>query len=328
MGFYKQVFGGAWMTQALGVAAELGVADHLAAGPLTAQELAQRTGAHADSLYRVLRALASAGVFEHDADERFGLTPLSELLRSDVPGSQRCFAAMMGGEFHAAWGELLHSARTGEPGFDKRFGKSFFEYMTERPDRHAIYDRAMEGVHGRETDPVLDAYDFSFFGTVADIGGGNGSALAATLRRHSGMQGILFDLPSVADRTRAGVAASDVAARLCIEGGDFFTAVPSGADAYVLRHVIHDWMDDDAVAILRSCRKAMKPASRILVVEMVIPSDGRPGFGKWLDLMMLLVRGRERTAAEYGRLFAAAGLKLERVIATASDASIVEGVPA
>lgn len=325
MGFFKQVFGGAWITQGLGVAAELGVADLLAAGPLTAEELAQRTGAHADSLYRVLRALAAAGVFAHGADGRFGLTPLSEALRADAPGSQRAFATMMAGEFQAAWGELLHATRTGEPGFEKRFGTSFFEYMTERPDRHAIYDRAMEGIHGRETEPVLEACDFSRFGTVADIGGGNGSALAAILRRHPGMQGVLFDLPAVAERARVGLAVSGLAGRLRVEGGDFFAAVPPGADAYVLRHVIHDWLDDDAVAILRTCRKAMKPGAKILIVEMVIPSDGTPAFGKWLDLMMLLVRGRERTTEEYGRLLAAAGLKLERVIATASDASVVEG---
>lgn len=324
--FFRQMFGGAWITQGLWVAAELGVADVLAERPCTAQELAGKTGSHADALYRVLRALAGVGVFAEDAQGRFTMTPMAELLRSDVPGSQRAFAIMMGAELHAAWGELLHSARTGEAGFNKRFGKHFFQYMEEHPDRHRIYDAAMEAVHGRETEPMLDAYDFSAFETVADIGGGNGSMLCGILSRHPAIQGILFDLPAVAERTRPSLAGSSMADRVTIHGGDVFTAVPSGADAYVLRHILHDWLDPEAGAILRKCREAMTPASKLLVVEMVLPSGNEPSFGKWLDLMMLLVAGRERTENEYSRLFSEAGLKLTRVIPTSSDVSIVEGV--
>lgn len=326
--FYKQVFGGSWITQGIWVAAELGIADLLAQGPLTADELASRTNTHSAALYRVLRALAGLGIFEENGNGQFSLTPLAELLRSDVPGSQRSIAIMMGDEFYAAWGELLHSARTGEPGFHKRYGVPFFRYMEDHPDRHRIYDGAMTGVHGGETDPMLDAYDFSPFRTVVDVGGGNGLVLASILSRHPAVQGILFDLPAVADRARSTISGNGVSDRIRIEGGSFFSGVPAGADAYVLRHIIHDWEDQDAIAILRECRKAVAPDGKILVVEMVIPSGNEPSFGKWLDLMMLLVAGRERTKEEYSRLFSEAGLKLTRVIPTASDVSVIEGTRA
>lgn len=326
MEFFKQVFGGSWITQGLWAAADMGIADLLAAGPRTAEELARSTRTHAESLYRLMRALASFGIFGQDEQDRFSLTPVSDRLRSDVPGSQRAFAIMMGAEFYAAWGELLHSVRTGEPGFHKRFGMPFFEYMTQHPERHALYDEAMTGIHGPETDAMLDAYDFSAFKTVTDVGGGNGSALMTILRRHPALRGILFELPAVADRARTGCLTPGLKNRICIEGGDFFASVPSGADVYVLRHILHDWQDEDAVKILCNCREAMHPDSTLLVVEMVIPTGDAPGFGKWLDLMMLLVAGRERTEAEYGRLFSAAGLKMTRVIPTASDVSLVEGM--
>jgi len=326
--FYRQMFGGSWITQGISVAAELGIADLLADGPMTVEELATKTNTHSGALNRLLRALASVGVFAQDGGLCFSSTPLSDLLRSDIPGSQRSFAIMMGSEFHATWGELLHSVQTGEPGFHKRFGAPFFEYMTEHPERHAIYDEAMTGVHGRETDPMLDAYDFGAFRTVADIGGGKGLLLAGILNRHPAIQGVLFDLPAVADRARSTISRSGLAERIRIEGGDFFASVPAGADAYVLRHIIHDWQDPEAIAILRQCREAAAPDGKVLVVEMVIPPANEPGFGKWLDLMMLLVAGRERTKEEYSLLFSEAGLAMTRIIPTASDVSIIEGVPA
>jgi len=326
--FFKRMFAGSWIAQGMWVAAELGIADLLTQGPRTTKELAEKARAHTGALYRLLRALAGVGVFAQDEHGRFALTPLADLLRTDASGSQRAVAIMMGAEFHAAWGELLHSVRTGEPGFNRRFGRPFFEYMMEHPERHSLYDAAMEAVHGGETEPVLDAYDFSAFGTIADIGGGNGSALTGILTRYPAMKGILFDLPAVAERTRSDLSGSSLADRIRIEGGDFFSAIPAGADAYVLRHILHDWEDPDAIAILRQCRKAMGPGSKIVVVEMVIPPGNDPSFGKWLDLMMLLVAGRERTADEYSSLFWKAGLEMSRVIPTASDVSIVEGVQA
>jgi hypothetical protein len=328
MDFFRQIFGGAWITQGLWVAAELGIADLLAGGPLTAQALAERTNSKSDALYRLMRALAGVGVFAEDSQGRFGLTPLAELLRSDAAGSQRSIAILMGAEFHQAWGELLHSVRTGEPGFQKRFGKSFFQYMTEHPERHGIYDAAMTGVHGRETEPMLDAYDFSGFRRVVDVGGGNGLVLTAILNRHPAVHGILFDLPPVADRARPIISDAGLSHRCQVEGGDFFSAVPTGADAYVMRHIIHDWEDSEAIAILGKCRQAMSPDGRILVCETVIPTGNEPSFGKWLDLMMLLVAGRERTEKEYDRLFSASGLKLNRIIPTVAEVSIIEGIRA
>ena len=318
---------GGWITQAVYVAAELGIADSLTDGPRTAEELAEHTHAHGGALYRVLRALATVGIFTEDADRRFSLTPVANCLRSDIPDSLRSFAIMVGAEFYQSWGNLLHSARTGEPGFQERFGVPFFQYMTEHPDRHAIYDAAMM-VHGvAETEPMLDAYDFSAFRTVVDIGGGNGRMLAAILNRYPGVQGILFDLPAVVDRSRAIISELGLSQRCQIVGGDFFASVPA-ADAYVLRHIIHDWEDAEAISILRNCRDAMNPDGRILVVETVIPPLNEPCFGKWLDLMMLLVNGRERTEEQYRRLFSQAGLTLSRIIPTAHEVSIIEGVRA
>jgi hypothetical protein len=324
--FYQQMFGASWITQGIWVAAELGLADMLAHGPRTAEELAEQTHTHSDALYRVLRALASVGIFAQDQHDRFSLTPLADLLRSDVVGSQQSIAVMMGAEFHEAWGELLHSVRTGEPGFQKRFGMPFFQYMTAHPERHSMYDAAMTGVHGSETEPMLDAYDFSQFGIVVDVGGGNGLVLAAILNRYPSIQGILFDLPAVVDRARPIISGSGLSGRCQIMGGDFFSSVPAGADAYVMRHIIHDWEDREAIAILRNCREVMNSDGRVLVVETVLPTGNEPFFGKWLDLMMLLVGGRERTEEEYERLFSASGLRLNRIVSTASDVSIIEGL--
>ncbi|GAB4330905.1 MAG: methyltransferase [Candidatus Abyssubacteria bacterium] len=319
---------GNWITQGIYVAAELGIADMLAeGGPRTAEELAVQTNSHSASLYRVLRALASVGVFAEDADGRFSLTPLAALLRSEVAGTQRSFAIMAGAEFYQSWGNLLFSVRTGTQAFQDRFGETFFDYMTKRPDRHTIYDAAMAGIHGLETEPVLDAYDFSPFRSVVDVGGGHGLMLASLLNRYPAIKGILFDLPAVADRARDALLQAGLDGRCQVVGGDFFTSVPS-ADAYVLRHVLHDWRDDEAVAILRSCREAMNPQGRVLVVETVIPFNNEPCFGKWLDLMMLVVGGRERTEEQFRRVFSEAGLKLNRVVPTAHEVSVIEGVNA
>jgi hypothetical protein len=323
--FFKQSFAGSWITQALGVVAELAIADRLAGGPRTADELAEETGSDGCSLYRLLRALASVGVFTEGEDGRFALTPTAELLRTGVPGSQRYSAIITAGEIHAAWGELLHSVKTGEPGFQKRHGVSFFQYILANPQRHAMYDSAMNEIHGPESEPMLDAYDFSGVSTVVDIGGGNGMLLEAILRRHPSIRGTLFELPEVAQRARASFANTDIADRLAFVGGDFFQTVPS-ADAFVLRHVVHDWQDADAEAILRNCRKAMRPEARILVIETVLPPGDQPCFGKWLDLMMLLVGGRERTEEQYRRLFSAAGLRLSRIVPTAHEVSVIEAV--
>ncbi len=317
---------GSWVTQAIYVASEIGIADSLAAGPLTADELARETGAHGTSLYRLLRALASIEIFREEEDGRFALTPLGKLLSSDAPGSKRSLARMAGAEFYRSWGGLLSSVKTGGVAFDNVFGKPFFHYMRANPDRWRIYDDAMTGIHDSETMPVLDAYDFGSFQTVVDVGGGNGLALAAILRRHPGTRGVLFDLPEVVGRAGDVVAGCGVSDRLTFVGGDFFDSVPAAGDAYLLRHVIHDWDDGKAVSILGNCRDAMRNGGRVLVVETVIPSGNEPCFGKWLDLMMLVVGGRERTKEGYADLFSAAGLRLTRVVPTDHEVSVMEGV--
>jgi SAM-dependent methyltransferase len=319
---------GSWMTQAIYVAAEIGIADLLAAGPRTADEMASETKTHGASLYRVLRALASIDIFREDEEGRFSLTPMGELLGSEATGSKRSLARMAGAEFYRSWGALLSSVETGDAAFDAVFGRPFFQYMSMNPDRWRIYDSAMTGIHDSETDPVLDAYDFSAFGTIVDVGGGNGLALAAILRRHPGMQGVLFDLPSVAERAGEVLAGCDTDDRLSIVGGNFFDSVPPSADAYLLRHILHDWDDGESVSILERCRNAMRPGGRVLVVETVIPSGNGPCFGKWLDLMMLVVGGRERTEEQYATLLSAAGLRLSRVVPTAHEVCVIEGVRA
>jgi len=322
----NQMIVGSWVTQAIYVAAEIGLADKLDIGPRTANELAGETQTHGDSLYRVLRALASVDIFREDAEGRFTLTEMGKLLRSDAPGSKRSLAIMAGAEFYRSWGGLLSSVETGGAAFDKVFGKPFFRYMSANPDRWRIYDAAMTGVHDSETVPVLDAYDFRQFRTIVDVGGGNGLALAAILHRHTEARGILFDLPDVAKRAEGVVASAGVSDRCRIVGGDFFDSVPAAGDGYLLRHVIHDWENPEAVAILGNCRDAMRPGGRVLVVENVIPAGNDPCFGKWLDLMMLVVGGRERTRDQYADLFSAAGLRLTRVVPTAHEVSVIEGV--
>ena len=324
----KQIFDGSWMTQAVSVAAELGIADILADGSYSVEDLADKTETHCNALYRIMRALASVGIFFQESDGRFSLTPTANLLRSNFPESQRSFAIMMGNEFHGAWGELLHTVRTGEPGWQKRFGTPAFQYMIEHPERHGIYDSAMGGYGQAEGEAMLDVYDFSAFQTVMDVGGGSAMLLTAILNRYPDIKGRLFDLPSVVDRARSRISEAGLSDRCRIEGGDFFSSVPAGADAYIMQHILHDWDDSAAISILRNCREAMNPASRILLVETVIPNSNEPCFGKWLDLMMLLVGGRERTEKEYRKLFSAAGLMLNRVIPTALEVSIIEALQA
>jgi hypothetical protein len=322
----SQMLTGYWASQAIHVAAELGVADLLADGPRTVEELAERSSAHPPSLYRLMRALASIGVFSEEPGRRFALTPVAACLQDNGLTSQRSFARIVGREFYQSWGNLFTTVRTGERGFDMTYGAPWVEYFTAHPERGRLFDAAMTGIHGAESEPMLDAYDLSVFGTVADIGGGNGTLLAAVLNRHPGVRGILFDLPEVVDGARPTLAALGLEDRCELVAGSFFGSVPAGADAYMMRHVLHDWEDEDAISILRNCREAMSPTSKVLVVESVIPPPNEPSFGKWLDLMMLVVGGRERTEEEYRRLFSSAGLELTRVVPTDHEVSIVEGV--
>ena len=322
-----QMASGYWLSQALFVAAKLGIADRIGAGGKSAEELAFETGSHAPSLYRLLRALASVGVFAEDSQGRFQMTPLAQPLREDAPGSKRAMILMTGGEQFRAWGELLHSVQTGKTGFEHVFGQPLFNYLSERPEQAKLFDAAMVSIHGPETAAMLDAYDFAGIETLADLGGGNGSVLSAVLEKHGKMRGILYDLPGVADRARERFAATGLADRLQVIGGSFLESVPAGADAYFLRHIIHDWYDAECLKILHAIHRFAPPHAKLLVVESVIPPGNEPCFGKLLDLAMLVIPGgKERTESEYRELFQQAGFSLQRVIATTAEVSILEAV--
>jgi hypothetical protein len=256
-----QMATGYWVSQALRCAVLLNVADCLQEKNQSAEELAVALKVKSEPLYRLLRALASVGVFQEQSDRRFSLTPLAQLLRSDHPQSQRNFVLMITGFGYKAWGELLYSIETEQAAFNKVYGQPLFEYLAQNSEEGKIFDAAMTGIHGGETQLMIDAYDFSAFKTVADVGGGNGSTLSGILNHVSHLNGILFDMPSVVERVKPHFAKSGLGSRIRLEGGDFFKIIPS-ADAYVLRHIVHDWSDEQASLILRNCAKAMNKGGK------------------------------------------------------------------
>lgn len=322
-----QMITGYWTSQAIYAAAKFGIADLLTDGPKSVDELATGTGTKPDLLYRLLRALASVGIFAEEDGKRFTMTPLAEPLRSDVQGSQRSLALMMGDDQYRAWGNLADTVQTGDNAYEKIFGKPIFDHLAEQPEKARIFDDAMTGIHGRETGAILDAYDFSGINVIADIGGGNGSKITAILQKHPEMRGILFDLPHVVERARPKIEAAGLSDRCQLVSGDFFKAVPSGADAYVMRHIIHDWDDDKSLVILKNCHAVMSPGNKLLLVESVIPPGNEPFMGKFLDLtMMLIPGGKERTEDEYRELYDKAGFDLVRIVPTSTEVSVVEGV--
>ena len=318
---------GYWISQAIYAAAKFGIADHLKDGPRTIEQLAADTSTNADALYRLLRALASIGIFAEGPPRQFSLTPMAEALQSDIPGSKRALALMSGDEQFRAWAEIDYSIQTGKKAFDKVFGKPIFDYLGDHLDKARIFDAAMVGIHGRESNAVHDAYDFSKIGTLADIGGGNGSQLIALLKSHPTMKGILFDLPHVIDRAKAQIESAGLSNRCRLVAGDFFQNVPDGADAYFMRHIIHDWEDEKSLTILRNCHRAMPAHGKLLLVESVIPPGNEPFGGKFLDLVMLLIPGgKERTKDEYQTLFEKAGFTLSKIVPTSTEVSIIEAV--
>jgi len=312
--------------RAVQAAAELGLADLIADGIVTDAGLTDAVGADAAMLPRFMRYLVSLGLFDQ-SERGYALTAMGDLLRSDVAGSLRPIARLSMNAF-PAWVEILHTLRTGESGYQKHFGKPMFEHIAEDPERAAIFDAAMTAIHGTESAAMLDAYDFAGIGRLVDVGGGNGSLLMATLERHPTMRGVLFDLPHVIERAAAALEAAGLGERCDAIGGSFFEAVPTGADAILLRHIIHYWPDRDAIRILGNCAQALAPDGRVLVVEMLVPEGNAPSLAKSFDLsMMVLPGGIERTEAEYRALFEAAGLTLSSVTPTASPAYVIEARP-
>lgn len=322
-----QMITGYWTSQAVFVAAKLKLADHVKDGPKTAAALAQMTNTHPQSLYRLLRALSSVEIFSEDAEGRFHLTPMAECLL-DVHGSQRAVALLMADEHYRAWGELLYSVQTGKCAFDHIYGKPVFDYLAEHPEQAKIFDAAMTGFHGPETQAMIEAYDYAGVNTLVDIGGGNGTVLIEVLKKNPKMKGVLYDLPNVIERAKKNLADAGLASRCQTIAGSFFESAPPGGDAYQMRHIIHDWTDEQCHTILTHIRKVIPKTGRLLVIEMVIKPRNEFQPAKWLDLnMLLLPGGRERTEAEYRDMYAKAGFKLERIVPTPTEVSVIEGRP-
>jgi ubiquinone/menaquinone biosynthesis C-methylase UbiE len=318
-----------WISRAIYVAAQLGIADLLKDGPRDAEGIAAATGTYAPAVGRVLRSLASVGIFNSDAQGRYCLTPLGAALQSDAPGAARSTViALSGSFFWAAWGEVLHSVRTGETGIEKALGVSEYEYLAQHPEDASHFNAAMIGYHGEEPAAIVDAYDFSGSGTVVDVGGGSGNLLGRILAANPTARGVLFELPQVLFDARRNLEATGVAERCQFVGGDFLQAVPDGGDIYIVSHCIHNWDEASCVQILANCRRAMPPRGRLLIVEAVLKAGDEPDPAKILDLAMLLVPGgQERTENEYRELLEKGAFRLTRVMPTRTSACVIEAIP-
>jgi O-methyltransferase domain/Dimerisation domain len=319
---------GFWISRCIYVAAKLGIPDLIKDGPKSAEELAAATGAHAPSLFRVLRALAPIGILTQDASNRFGITPLSETLRSDISGSLRAFALTeLGEEHYPAWGEVLYSVRTGGIAFDHAFGETCWEFFAKHPDNAKIFNDAMSGLTAQANEALHAAYDFAGINTIVDVGGGHGGLITSILKRNPDMRGILFDSPPVIEGASPHVQNSCVGDRCQLVSGSFFESVPAGGDAHILKWIIHDWNDEQSVTILKNCHRALGENGKLILVEAVVPEDNEPHFSKFIDLNMLVMNGgRERTAEEFRKLYEASGFRLIRIVPTESPFSVIEGV--
>jgi hypothetical protein len=320
---------GAWIGQAVHVAAKLGIADVLESGSKTPSEIAAATGSHPGSLRRLLRTLASLGVFAEDAEGRFGLTTLADGLRSQAPISLRAFAIMLGDEMlWRPWGELHYAVQTGESAFAHVFGRGLYDYLGTHQEAAAVFDAAITDRARQENAAVVNAYD-RWPDTIIDVGGGQGSLLATILAHAPNARGVLFEVPQVMDGAKRMIDQTGFAQRCTVVSGDFFQNVPAEGDLYLMRRIMHGWSDEKATIILRNCRKAMAQSARLLIIEHVLAPGNEPSWGKMLDLQQLVLSagGRERSEGEYASLLAATGFRLERVIPTSSTASLIEAVP-
>ncbi len=317
------------VTRAVQVAAELGIAGTLAHGPMAPDTLAAKTGTHARTLMRLLRFLETYGMFEQRTDSCYANTPMSEILRNDVPGSLRGFAMMFGdAPVWQAWEGLGHSVRTGEAGFLHIHGVPIFDYLAAHPACAKHFDAAMVSSSSMLNAAIVDAYDWKQFRVLIDVGGGVGSTLAAILQATPALRGILFDLPHVVERGRDFLAERSLSDRCTAMPGSFFDSVPKEGDAYLLKHILHDWGDEACISILHACRNAMSDQAKLFVCEKVIVPGSERSYAKLMDLVMLTLTegGRERTAEEFENLFLAAGLRLARIVPTRADNALIEGV--
>lgn len=324
---------GYWVSQMVFVAARLGIADVIAKhGPRTPQAMAKRVGVNATFLARLLRALANVGVFAEGAGGRYRLTPLAQTLRSDRPGSLRSFAEMIVDDYNwQAWGALGEAVASGETPFEKKLGMPIFAYLHAHPDKERTFAASMASLSGTENTAVARAYPFGELEQLVDVGGAHGHLLATILGRYRKLRGVLYDQPQmVASAARSGfLAKPDLKKRSEVIGGDFFASVPTGADGYIMKYILHDWDDEKSIHILANCRAAMASNGRVLVVDHVIPPGNGANWGKLLDInMMVLTGGQERTREQFRDLFAHAGLRLKRVVPTACPLSVLEAVRA
>jgi len=324
-----QLLTGMFIGGAVATLAQLGIPDLLENGAKSAEELAAQVKAHPEALYRLMRATASVGVLCEEPDRKFSQTPLSAVLRSDANPSLRAFATMHALDWHAlGWVNLEYSVRTGKRAFDKIYGMPIFKYFEGHPELSELFNESMSNLSSIDGPAVADAYGFDGIHSIVDIAGGHGSLLATILARHPHMTGTLYEVPHVVAGAKSGPL-KPVLDRCTFASGDMFSCVPAGADAYIMKHIIHDWPDDLCVRILEGCRKGLNPGGKLLVVDNVIQPGNGFAPGKFLDLQMLIFPGgRERTEKEFCDLFTSAGWRLTRVIPTAAPVSIVEGVPA
>lgn len=324
-----QIIGGFWISRAVYVIAKLGIPDLLKSGPKSAAELASATNMHTASLFRVLRALVSVGVLGAEND-RFTLTPLAETLVTDAPGSLRWFAVSeLGQEHYPAWGNLMHSVKTGEIAFDNFFGMDVWKYFSRNPEDAAVFHDSMSGITAATNEAVTALYDFSGFNKLVDVGGGHGGLITGILKKNPNLQGVLFDAPEVIEKARPKLEAAGLADRCETVSGDFFQTVPEGGDAYIMKWIIHDWEDEKSNTILTNIRNRILANGKLILVDCVVPETDEPHFSKFIDLNMLVMTGgKERTEREFAELLAAARFKLLRVIPTDLPTSIVEAEPA
>ena len=324
-----QVATGYIASSALHVAVALNVADHLAGGPKTAEDLATATDTQADGLYRILRLLASVGIFREVGPRRFGLTPTAEILRSDVAGSIRGMALFLPDPMHfRVYANLMHSVRTGRPAVETTLGMPLFDYLAQHPDASKVFNDAMTALSAPVAGAAIDAYDFGRYPVIVDVAGGHGEVLMAILKACPGARGVLAEVGHVAEGARQRIASAGLSDRCQAVECDFFKAVPSGGDAYVMKHIIHDWDDTRASTILQNIGTAMgAKRGTVILLESVIPNGPEPDFGKFLDIeMLLLPGGRERTADEFKMLFDRSGFELTKIIPTKSPLSVVEAI--
>ena len=322
------------LSQAIHVFTKLGIADLLASGPKTSDELAHAAGAHAPSLYRLLRAMAACAVVTEPSPGTFALASFGACLRRDAPDSVRSTVLLFGSDnFWTTWGDLLHCVGTGETAFSHLFGVAgTFDYLASHPEDAALFNAGMGDVAAVTAKAIVAAYDFSSAHVLVDVGGGRGALISAVLNAHQQLRGVLFDLPRVVATAREELERAGIADRCATIGGDILSSIPVGGDVYLLSRVIHDWDDEKSVRILRNCRAAMTPTSKLLVAERIIPETVEPGIHAQAQLLSdlnMLVRngGRERTDTEYGALFAAAGFRLSRTIPTGIEIGLIEATP-